>query len=297
MTFNFIILILISVFWGVGFLFVKVGEESISPITEMAARSLIALLTLLLICVLSRMDLKKSFPRYKFFLLFSVLGITIPWLAIAYSEEAISSGLAAAMLSTLPIFTFIITSLLTKTERFTIPSVAGLLVSLVGLVLVIGVDNILGQNSTIIGTLIILGGFFSYAINGILVPMYTRDVQPLVTITYTIGFATIILVVLAFILETPAATEFNAGDVSALLGLGIISTALVFAGYYVLLKRAGPYFTSLVGYLAPVSGVVAGVVFLHERMVFMQVVGIFLVLFGVFLINIPKLLASTPDVP
>lgn len=292
MILNFIILLSISVFWGIGFLFVKVGEQSITPVTEMAARSLIALLTLLVICYFSKMDLTGSLGRYKVFILFSVLGVTIPWLGIAYSEVTISSGLAASMLSILPIFTFIITSLIIKTEKFTLYGLAGLLISLIGLILVIGIDNIVGHNATIIGVLIVMGGFLSYAVNGILVPIYAKDVEPLVTITYTIGFATIILLILAFTLEKPTATVLDAKNVLSLLGLGIISTALVFSGYYILLKRAGPFFTSSVGYLAPISGVVAGVIFLDESLVAMQIAGICLVLSGIFLVNIPKLQAS-----
>jgi drug/metabolite transporter (DMT)-like permease len=292
MILNFTILLSISVFWGIGFLFVKVGEKSITPITEMAARSFIALLTLLMICFITKKDLSKSLGKYKVFILFSIIGITIPWLGIAYSEVTISSGLAATMLSTLPIFTFIITSLIIKTERFTIYGLTGLLISLIGLVLVIGIDKILGHSAALIGVLIILGGFFSYAVNGILVPIYAKDIDPLVTITYTIGFATIILIVLAFSLEKPTAAELDVKNVLALLGLGIISTALVFSGYYILLRRAGPFFTSLVGYLAPISGVIAGVIFLHESIVMLQIIGIFLVLLGVFFVNIPKLQTS-----
>ena len=295
MILNFTILLSISVFWGIGFLFVKVGEKSITPITEMAARSFIALLTLLVICFITKKDLRKSLGKYKVFILFSIIGITIPWLGIAYSEETISSGLAAAMLSTLPIFTFIITSLIIKTERFTFYSLVGLLISLIGLVLVIGMEKIFGQSSKLIGILMILGGFFSYAVNGILVPIYAKDVEPLVTITYTIGFATIILIALAFLLEKPVSTEFDTKIILSLVGLGVISTALVFSGYYVLLKRAGPFFTSLVGYLAPISGVVAGFIFLHESIVMLQIVGIFLVLLGVFFINIPKIQNSLRD--
>jgi len=295
MLLNFIILLSISVFWGIGFLFVKVGERSITPITEMAARAFIALLTLLVICFITKKDLSKYLGKYKVFVLFSIIGITIPWLGIAYSEETISSGLAAAMLSTLPIFTFIITSLIIKTERFTFYSLVGLLISLIGLVLVIGMEKIFGQSSKLIGILMILGGFFSYAVNGILVPIYAKDVEPLVTITYTIGFATIILIALAFLLEKPVSTEFDTKIILSLVGLGVISTALVFSGYYVLLKRAGPFFTSLVGYLAPISGVVAGFIFLHESIVMLQIVGIFLVLLGVFFINIPKIQNSLRD--
>jgi len=57
-------------------------------------------------------------------------------------------------------------------------------------------------------------------------------------------FATIILIVLAFTFEKPTTTNLNINNVSALLGLGVISTALVFSGYYILLKRAGLYFIS-----------------------------------------------------
>ena len=289
MLINFITLLSISIFWGIGFLFVKVGEQSISPITEMAARALVALLALIVICLISKKDLSGSVGKYRLFILFAILGITVPWLGIAYSEVTISSGLAAAMLSTLPIFTFIITSLIIKTEKFTIYGLVGLLIALVGLVLVIGLDNIFGHNADIIGILIILGGFASYAVNGILVPIYAKDIEPLVTITYTIGFATVILLVLAFALEKPTATVFDFKNILSLLALGVVSTALVFSGYYILLKRAGAFFTSMVGYLAPISGVVAGVIFLHERIVTMQIFGILLVLLGVFLVNVPKL--------
>ncbi len=109
------------------------------------------------------------------------------------------------------------------------------------------------------------------------------------TITYTIGFGTLILIVLAFTFEKPTTTDLDVENVLALIGLGVISTSLVFSGYYILLKRAGPLFTSLLGYIAPVFGVIAGVIFLHESIGMIQIIGILLVLLGIFLINIPKL--------
>jgi len=291
MILNYIILIVISAFWALGYLFVKIGERSITPISEMALRAIIAGITLIVICILLKKDLIKPLRKYKAFLLFSILGVTIPWLGIAYSEEIISSGLAATMLAILPIFTFLITAFIIKSENFTIHGAAGLAIALMGLVLVIGINNILSHNSTVMGALIILGAFFSYAVNGIIVPIYAKDIDPFVIITYTIGFAAIFIVVLAFILEKPAMTHLDTENVLALIGLGVISTALGFSGYYILLDRAGPFFTSLIGYIAPVFGVIAGVVFLNNHFSLLQLVGIFLVLLGIVLINIQKLLS------
>ena len=291
MALNYLILIIISSFWALGFLFVKVGERSITPISEMTLRAVIATITLVIICIILKKDLIKPLRKFRAFLLFSVLGVTIPWLGIAYSEEIISSGLAATMLAILPIFTYLITTFIIKTEKFTVHGAAGLAIALLGLVLVIGVNNILSHNSTLMGAMIILGAFFSYAVNGILVPVYAKDTDPFVIITYTIGFAAIIIAVLAFIIEEPTMVPFNTENILALLGLAVISTAFGFSGYYFLIDRAGPFFTSLLGYLAPVFGVIFGVVFLDNRFNTLQLVGIALVLLGIVLINKQKLLS------
>ena len=291
MVLNYLILIVISSFWALGFLFVKVGERSITPISEMTLRAVIAAITLVIICIILKKDLIKPLRKFRAFLLFSVLGVTIPWLGIAYSEEIISSGLAATMLAILPIFTYLITTFIIKTEKFTVHGAAGLAIALLGLVLVIGVNNILSHNSTLMGAMIILGAFFSYAVNGILVPVYAKDTDPFVIITYTIGFAAIIIAVLAFIIEEPTMVTFNTENILALLGLAVISTAFGFSGYYFLIDRAGPFFTSLLGYLAPVFGVIFGVVFLDNRFNTLQLVGIALVLLGIVLINKQKLLS------
>jgi drug/metabolite transporter (DMT)-like permease len=257
----------------------------------MTLRAVIAAITLVIICIILKKDLIKPLRKFRAFLLFSVLGVTIPWLGIAYSEEIISSGLAATMLAILPIFTYLITTFIIKTEKFTVHGAAGLAIALLGLVLVIGVNNILSHNSTLMGAMIILGAFFSYAVNGILVPVYAKDTDPFVIITYTIGFAAIIIAVLAFIIEEPTMVPFNTENILALLGLAVISTAFGFSGYYFLIDRAGPFFTSLLGYLAPVFGVIFGVVFLDNRFNTLQLVGIALVLLGIVLINKQKLLS------
>ena len=120
-------------------------------------------------------------------------------------------------------------------------------------------------------------------------PVYARDIDPFVIITYTIGFASIIIAVLAFIIEEPTMTPLNTENILALLGLAVISTAFGFSGYYLLIDRAGPFFTSLIGYLAPVFGVIFGVVFLNNRFGMLQLAGIVLVLLGIIIINKQKL--------
>ena len=290
MALNFIILLAISSFWGFAYLFVKVAEESFSPMRLMVGRALISGVTLILICLVLKKDLLRPLVKYRAFILFSIVGITIPWLGIAYSEEYISSGLAAAMSSSMPIFTLLMTVLVLKAERFTKFNVAGVTIALIGLFLVIGIDNILGEGSTVLGTAMILGAFFCYSVNSVLVSVYAKEVDPLVTITYTIGFGAVLLIILMFIFEKYEIKHmsFNYQSVFSLLTLGVFSTALAFSGFYLLIKRAGPFFPTLLGYIAPVFGIIAGVIFLHESIDYLQALGIVLVLLGIILINKTK---------
>ncbi|MCA9811188.1 MAG: DMT family transporter, partial [Candidatus Dadabacteria bacterium] len=243
MALNFIILLAISSFWGFAYLFVKVAEESFSPMRLMVGRALISGVTLILICLVLKKDLLRPLVKYRAFILFSIVGITIPWLGIAYSEEYISSGLAAAMSSSMPIFTLLMTVLVLKAERFTKFNVAGVTIALIGLFFVRGIDNILGEGSTVLGAAMILGAFFCYSVNSVLVSVYAKEVDPFVTITYTIGFGALLLIILMFIFEKYEIKHmsFNYQSVFSLLTLGVFSTALAFSGFYLLIKRAGPF--------------------------------------------------------
>ena len=290
MALNFIILIAISSFWGFAYFFVKVAEESFSPMRLMVGRALISAISLILICLVLKKDLLRPLVKYRTFIIFSVVGITLPWLGIAYSEEYISSGLAAALSSSMPIFTFLMTVLVLRTERFTKFNVAGITIALVGLFLVIGINQIISHGSTILGALMILGAFLCYAINSILVSVYAKSVDPFVTVTYTIGFGAVLLTILMFIFENSESKYMNLNNegIFSLLALGVLSTALAFSGFYLLIKRAGPFFPTLLGYIAPVFGLIAGVIFLDESVDFLQVIGIVLVLIGIVLINKTK---------
>ena len=120
--------------------------------------------------------------------------------------------------------------------------------------------------------------------------VYAKEVDPFVTITYTICFGAVLLIILMFIFEKYEIKhmDFNYQSVFSLLTLGIFSTALAFSGFYLLIKRAGPFFPTLLGYIAPVFGIIAGVIFLNEKIDSLQVIGIIFVLIGIILINKTK---------
>jgi drug/metabolite transporter (DMT)-like permease len=68
--------------------------------------------------------------------------------------------------------------------------------------------------------------------------------------------------------------------------LGIVGSAIATALFYVLIKRAGGLFASLVTYGIPFIGMFWGV-FDGEKITLKQIACLAIILFGVFLVNLP----------
>ena len=156
---------------------------------------------------------------------------------------------------------------------------------LAGLVPIVGIHNILGGNSTLIGVLLIASGFSMFAINGIIAPKLVLNADPIAASVYYTGFATLILWVIASIFENPFQTKLTEVTITTEIVMGVFSFTSGFVVYYRLLNRAGPFFSSMTFYLIPIVGVLGGVLMFGEKVILIQMAGIFIVFLGVYLIN------------
>jgi len=282
------VLLYVALVWASGIVFIKVEESTIPPITIMAGRALLAFLTLFIAALITRKDLAGHLKYIGRFLVFAILGISLLWLGLAFGQEYISVGLASVMVLTLPLVTFIILVLILRVEPFSVMGLAGLIMGIAGIVLVIGISKIMAGGSTILGVLLIGGGFGFLAINGILAGKWAKGIDPVITTTYFLGLGAVILTVLAFIFERPMQVPWTTDTIASELALGLICTASGYFGYYFIIHRAGAYFSSFIFYFIPVFGLISGHLFLKEKVGISQVIGVIIVLAGVYLINWEK---------
>jgi drug/metabolite transporter (DMT)-like permease len=68
--------------------------------------------------------------------------------------------------------------------------------------------------------------------------------------------------------------------------LGIVGSAIATAMFYILIKRAGGLFASLVTYGIPFIGIFWGVID-GEKITIKEIACLSIILFGVFLVNVP----------
>lgn len=286
---NFLIIIYVAAVWAFTFIFLKMEEADVPPITIMAGRSIIAFVCLLAAAIITKKKILAHLKHLGIFLVFALLGIVALWVGLAFGQEYVSAGIASVMVTTVPLLTFIILVLILREEAFSTEGVFGLVLGIVGIVLVIGIEKILAGGATLTGVLLIGGGFVFFAINGILVGKWAKGIDPVITSTYYLLIAGIILTALAFIFERPLQVPWTVDNYLEELAIGLICTASGYFLYYYLIHKAGAYMSSFIFYFIPIFGLLGGHLFLNEKVVLLQIVGVVAIVGGVYLINRAKL--------
>ncbi|MEM7009322.1 MAG: DMT family transporter [Thermodesulfobacteriota bacterium] len=289
MVLNVTVLMFVAAFWAFTFIFLKIEERTITPITIMFGRSIIAFVFLFIVALILRKDLLAHVKDAWKFFTFALLGISALWISLAFGQEHVSAGVASVIVTTTPLLTFVILVLILKEEHFSFQGLLGLLIGVAGIVLVIGISKIMGGGSTLKGVLLIFGGFVCFTINGILVAKLAKTIDPVITSTWFLFFASIILGALAFIFESPMSLPWTGETIAAELALGLICTGLGYFGYYFIIYREGAYFSSFIFYFIPVFGLLAGHLVLNEKVVLSQIIGVIMIVGGVYLVNRAKL--------
>jgi drug/metabolite transporter (DMT)-like permease len=102
------LLLLLSTLWGASFTFIRVGVETIPPVTLIAARALIAGLLLLGWMSVSGVAIPRSKDVWRRLVVQAALNTVIPYTLIAWAEQYVEAGIATILNSTAPVLIFLL---------------------------------------------------------------------------------------------------------------------------------------------------------------------------------------------
>lgn len=264
--------------WGIPYLLMKIAVEDFPPAAVVAGRTLIGAAILIPIAVY-RKTFKGAVLGFKFVAFYAVMEMIGPWILITTAEQHISTGLTALLVSTVPIFATIITSLRGDHSVWEFKRIFGIVIGFIGLIAVVGIESLSGNSDPIaIGMVVLASVGYAYAVIMVISNL------PLVDGIAINGLAMALTSVFwapVAIAQWPSSISFNA--VAALVALGIFSTAIAFILFFTLLKDIGPARGSLVTYVNTAVAVVLGVIILREPLTIGIIVGLPLVLIGSYL--------------
>ncbi|RQH15877.1 EamA family transporter [Bradyrhizobium sp. RP6] len=280
------LLVLLATLWGGSYTFIKLGVATIPPITLIAARTAIAGLLLLAVMWTRGIKMPRDGASWQRFAFQAVLNSVIPWTLIAWGERHVDAALATILNSAGPIFTFLLTAIVSRHEATTPRKLFGVLAGIAGILLIVGADAFHGIGSGPLAEAAIVAATLCYACAAIFGRSF-KDLDPMAPAAGSLLAGAAVLIPASLVLEQPWTLSPSLSSVLALSALATFSTAAAFAIYFRLIQALGSVGTTAQAYLRVPIGVAIGVAFLGETLSRTAWIGLACVVLGVAAMTIP----------
>jgi drug/metabolite transporter (DMT)-like permease len=301
---NWFIFIVLSLIWGSSFILMMKGLVSLSAYQVASLRIIFSGVVLLPVAIRHI----KSVPKSKLLVIFlsGVQGSLLPAYLFCLAETKIDSSLAGSLNALTPVFVLIMGTLFFNT-RVAGNKILGICISFAGSVLLFFAQPFSSHaGSSVFYTLLVIVATMLYGINVNMVGKYLKGIPSLHIAAIALLLSAIpALIVLCF-------TGYFSEDIFSkpmLIAtgytfiLGVLGTALASILFYVLMKRAGMVFASMVTYAIPAVAIMWAILDTHKDIIFAgslpltetmniivyawwkQFVCLLVILFGVYLAN------------
>ncbi|MER9055797.1 EamA family transporter [Mesorhizobium sp. M0904] len=282
-----LLLVVLALLWGASYSFIKIGVATIPPVTLIAARTLVAGGILFALIRWRGLALPGDAASWRRFAFQACLNSVVPFTLIAWAERSLDAGLATILNATSPIFTFLLTALITRHEPATMRKLFGVAAGIAGICLVVGAPALGGLGQQLLPQLAVVAATICYAGAAVFGRGF-RGLDPMVPAAGSMLCGAAMLIPLSLAFDRPWTLAPSTTSVLALLGLSVFSTALAFSIYFRLLHTLGSVGTTSQAYLRVPIGVAIGAVFLGESLGPSAWWGMALVVVGVAAMTIPQ---------
>jgi len=202
-----------------------------------------------------------------------------PPLAKKMLEDEVTAGNGAV-----PLFVVVLAALVLHDEPMTVNRLVGLGVGYLGVVVLVS-RSLGASSSTLTGELALVLSTVSYGVGAVYARRNMRGVRPMIPALFQVGFAFVIVAVIALATERPWEVTWSPDAVVAVVWLGILGSGFAYLASFRLLSRIGATRTSLLAYLLPIVGIVSGALMFGEVVDARIVIGTVLIIAGITLVN------------
>ena len=235
---EFALLFLLALMWGSSFTFIKIGVDAYSPLMVAAGRLAVGALVLWGFALIRKSALPKGRRAWVSIFFIALLGNAVPFFLISYGETHIDAGLAAILMSVVPLGT-------------------------VGVIVLVGPETLSGLGGGLFYQLAVLIAAVCYAVAS-LVARNLRNQPRVGSSAVILTFAAGMLAPFSLIVDPPWQMAWDMDGFLSILYLGIFPTGIAMFLILYLIARAGASFVVFNNYLVPAVGVVVSFFVLQE---------------------------------
>jgi drug/metabolite transporter (DMT)-like permease len=211
--------------------------------------------------------LPATIAEWRLFIAFSAFNTVLPFLLIVWGQSRATGGMAAILNATAPLFGIFLAHLLTHDEKLSWNKVAGILVGIAGVGILMGFDVVAGASPDLWARLALLAAPFCYVCANIYARRRLDQYPPFVIAAMQMIGAIFVAFPLALAVDRPWALPApSLQGMGAIVGMGVLGSALAALCHFTVLQRAGTTNASMVTLIMPLTPVLLGGIFLGERL-------------------------------
>jgi drug/metabolite transporter (DMT)-like permease len=280
-----VVFLLLCCIWGSTWLFIKLGLRDLPPVSFAAVRFVLASAVLFGVVFARRIKLPRTAREWTLIAVTGVLAFTLNYGLLFWGEQHVSSGLAALLQATIPVFGMLIAHAYLPGERLTTARMAGALLGVAGVGLIFSNQMEAGGALAAWGSAAIVAGAACVAYANVLVKARGGAFDPAVLAAGQMLCGLVPLLAFGLAFEgNPFKFHWTTLAVVSLLYLTLVGSVAAFLLYYWLVRRIDVTKTMLIPLVTPLAAVLLGMLVLGESLTWRTLAGGALIMAGIALV-------------
>jgi drug/metabolite transporter (DMT)-like permease len=288
--------LLLTVLWGSSYFFTNHALATIGPMMVVLLRLGSAALLLGLLVLLRGVRLPRSWRAYKPYLLLGMLNIVVPFAMLTAAQSHVDSSMASVLSATTPLFIFVYSTLILKSDRFSWLQGMGTAVAFGGTALLFASQGGTGATGWQ-WPLVIVASSAVFALGNVYTQQRLGGADPLLSAFLQCAIAAVYMLPIALLVEGGFRQTPSPLSLFSVAWLGLGGSGLCYILYFYFIGVWGSNRTAMNTYLQPIVGVFLGVVVAGERIVWMRWMFLGVILAGVGIFGIARARAMGGSLP
>jgi drug/metabolite transporter (DMT)-like permease len=265
---------LMSVIWGIPYLFIRVAVAEITPAALVLARTALAAAILLPIA-LARVDLRPVLARWRWVVAFAAIEIAIPWVALGSAEQHLSSSLTGLLIAGVPLVGTTLALATGGADRLGRTGLVGLLIGLVGVAAIVGGDYATSDPTALLQVAVVV---VCYAVGPAILARRLGGLPTVGVMALSLTLCALVYIPIAAVQLPTVVPSTNV--LASIVILAVVCTAAAFLVFGALIDEIGPVRATVITYINPAVAAVLGVFVLNETFSVAMGIGFALVILG-----------------
>lgn len=279
----------IYVIWGSTYLLNKIVVAELPPFMLASIRFIVAGILIFIIALIMGKSIKINIEQFKNTIIAGFLFLTFGNGLVVWALKFVDSGLTALEISAQPLLVLILMRI-HQGKKIQLMSYIGVVLGVIGIYLLVNQKEIISQEGSITGMIMIFICMLSWAYGSLFVGKANLPSNYFVNTGYQMlaGGFMLLVVSLTFGETWTSPVEWSSKSLWSMVLLILFGSIVAFTSFNYLLKIVSPDKVATSTYVNPIIALILGWYILDEQITSQSIIAAVILLTGVYFINTSK---------